>query len=97
MNTKLIRLVLGLAALAALNGCATVVALQLKGKMPHVEADTLSVKASWAGVQVGILETEGLHYDANGTLVAAKFHEDIGTPTGGLEIIGTNVKIPGGK
>lgn len=76
-------------------GCATVVALQLKGKMPHVKADELTVKLRWAGVQVGILETTGLHYDEKGVLIAATFHEDLGTPTGGFEVTGKNVEIPG--
>ena len=97
MKTRIAILTLGLFAALLQSGCATVAVMQLKGKMPHVEADELAVKLRWAGVQVGILETTGLRYDENGVLVAATFHEDIGTPTGGIEITGKNVKIPAKK
>ncbi len=94
MKTRILLACLGLLAALFSSGCATVVVAQLKGKMPHVEADELAVRLRWAGVQVGVLETSGLHYDANGNLIATSFHEDIGTPTGGIEITGKNVKIP---
>lgn len=97
MKTVLLRIVLALAALLALNGCATIAVMQLRGKLPQVEAEELAVKLRWAGVQVGILETTGLHYDEKGKLVAVTFHEDVGTPTGGIEITGKNVKIPSSK
>lgn len=94
MKKTIIVSLVGAVLLQLLTGCATVVALQLNGKMPHVEADDLTVQASYMGVQVGMVRLIGAKYDADGNLVVAEFHEEIGTPTGGLRIDGHNVKLP---
>ena len=81
------------AVLLSQSGCATLVALQMKNKLPQFEAKEISVQLSWAGVQVGIIEAKGLIRDKDGNLVAETFHEEIGTPTGGVKITGTGVKV----
>lgn len=91
---KLIICLVALAAIFMQSGCATAVALQLKNKLPRFEADELAVQVRWAGVQVGVMEVTGMKFDADGNLTATTFHEDIGTPTGGIVITGKNVKIP---
>lgn len=94
------RLILTLAAIAGLllnSGCASLIALQLKNKLPKVEAESLVVSVNIVGVGGGSAETKGQHYDDAGNLIMQEFHETISTGAGGVKIDGTGVKVPAQK
>ena len=94
-NRILILASLGIALLFT-SGCATLIGSQLLGKMPAIQAETLTVTVNVAGVGGGTIETKGVTNDGV-TLKAAEYHEQINTPTGSLKIDGTNVSIPAKK
>ena len=97
MKTRLFLILVAIATLLGQTGCATLIALQLKNKLPKVEAESLVVSVNIVGIGGGSAETKGQHYDADGNLVFAEFHETISTGTGGVKIDGTGVKIPAQK
>jgi hypothetical protein len=92
MKTRLVLLVLGVAASLSNTGCVAFVAAQLKNKLPPVQAEELTVSVNIAAIGGGSIATKGLT-NKDGVAKAAEFSEEINTPSGSLKITGKNVEI----